>query len=256
MNLGPVPLGLDLATALLAAHLLGDFVFQTAWMVREKRRLSVLTLHSLVVAALSYALAGRFEIWWLPVVVFLTHALIDFAKVECGKGGQLAFVLDQLAHAAVIAAMAWAAGYFGLHSYWLQQWGRSWVGILTILSGLILSVRVGSLLVGFWVQPYLDEIQRRRPPSADAVSQPSRGLTTGGRVIGQWERALIFLFVGLGQSASIGFLVAAKSIFRFGELKDRENRMEAEYITIGTLMSFGWALAISYATWFIVRSGF
>jgi len=67
-------------------------------------------------------------------------------------------------------------------------------------------------------------------------------------VIGQWERALIFLFVLVGQLGGIGFLIAAKSIFRFGELKDPTNRREAEYITIGTLMSFGTAMAIAYAT--------
>lgn len=247
-------LGVDLAAALIAGHLLGDFVFQTGWMVRQKRRLGVLALHSLVVAALSYALAGRWAIWWLPVIVLLTHALIDFVKVECGKGGLVAFVLDQLAHLAVLTVMAANAGQFGGLSWWTHHYNGT-VPLLTVLSGLILAVRVGSLLVGYWVQPYLDEIQRRNPPSADSVHQPSRGLTTGGRVIGQWERALIFLFVGLGQPASIGFLVAAKSIFRFGELKDRENRMEAEYITIGTLMSFGWALAISYATWWLARMG-
>ena len=73
-------------------------------------------------------------------------------------------------------------------------------------------------------------------------------------MIGQWERALIFLFVCSGQFGSIGFLVAAKSIFRFGELKDRDNRMEAEYITIGTLMSFGWALVSAYLTWWLARA--
>ena len=47
-----------------------------------------------------------------------------------------------------------------------------------------------------------------------------------------------------GQPAGVGFLVAAKSIFRFGELKEHHNRLEAEYITIGTLMSFAWGLAV------------
>jgi hypothetical protein len=70
-------------------------------------------------------------------------------------------------------------------------------------------------------------------------------------VIGQWERALIFIFVFIGQPGAVGFLVAAKSIFRFGELSDRRNRMEAEYITIGTLMSFGMAIAFSLATLFV-----
>jgi hypothetical protein len=40
-------------------------------------------------------------------------------------------------------------------------------------------------------------------------------------------------------------LIAAKSIFRFGELKDSENRKEAEYILIGTFASFLFALVIS-----------
>ncbi len=45
----------------------------------------------------------------------------------------------------------------------------------------------------------------------------------------------------------MGFFIAAKSIFRFGELKDHENRMEAEYITIGTMLSFSWGVA--YNAW-------
>jgi hypothetical protein len=32
-------------------------------------------------------------------------------------------------------------------------------------------------------------------------------------------------------------------------LKDRANRAEAEYITIGTMMSFTWGLAAAWATW-------
>ena len=35
--------------------------------------------------------------------------------------------------------------------------------------------------------------------------------------------------------------------------KDRENRMEAEYITIGTLISFSWAIATSCLAWWLAR---
>ena len=34
----------------------------------------------------------------------------------------------------------------------------------------------------------------------------------------------------------------------FGELKDNETRMEAEYIIIGTMLSFTWALAVAWLT--------
>lgn len=67
-------------------------------------------------------------------------------------------------------------------------------------------------------------------------------------MIGQLERALIFVFVLVQQFSAIGFLIAAKSIFRFGELRDRSNRMEAEYIIIGTLISFLWAIVAALLT--------
>jgi len=51
--------------------------------------------------------------------------------------------------------------------------------------------------------------------------------------------------------SAVGFLVTAKSIFRFGELTKSQNRKEAEYITIGTLMSFGIAFAVSLVTKFV-----
>ena len=42
-----------------------------------------------------------------------------------------------------------------------------------------------------------------------------------------------------------GFLLAAKSILRFGEQKDR---MFSEYVLIGTFLSFGWAMLVALIT--------
>jgi hypothetical protein len=44
-------------------------------------------------------------------------------------------------------------------------------------------------------------------------------------------------------------LLAAKSIFRFGDLKEARERKLTEYILIGTLLSFG----IAIATGIVVR---
>jgi hypothetical protein len=74
--------------------------------------------------------------------------------------------------------------------------------------------------------------------------KPIEGLANGGKIIGWLERALILIFVLANQFAGIGFLVAAKSIFRFGEFKESENRKEAEYIIIGTFASFLYAILI------------
>lgn len=73
-----------------------------------------------------------------------------------------------------------------------------------------------------------------------------RGLADGGRVIGLLERGLIFVLVLVNQPAGIGFLIAAKSILRFDTAS--HNQKAGEYVIIGTLASFGWALIAAYAT--------
>jgi hypothetical protein len=246
------PAQLDLGLALLAAHAMTDFVFQPDWMVKMKSRQPVLLLHSLIAAGLAYAFAGRWELWLLPAWVFLSHATIDFIKSRAARSTLRIFVVDQAAHLATVAVLAWWFTKAGDLSFWAKDYGpavwRGWI----LITGAVLCVRVGGILIGFWVKPYLEEIERTNN-AMDVAVKAVRGLTNGGRVIGQLERVLIFMLLGMGQPAGIGFLVAAKSIFRFGELKDRENRMEAEYITIGTLISFAWAIAASALAWWLAR---
>jgi hypothetical protein len=52
----------------------------------------------------------------------------------------------------------------------------------------------------------------------------------------------VFTFIITGHFEAIGFLLAAKSIFRFGDLKEAKDRRLTEYVLIGTLLSFGIAL--------------
>jgi hypothetical protein len=51
---------------------------------------------------------------------------------------------------------------------------------------------------------------------------------------------------------AIGFLIAAKSILRFGELRD--HRKEAEYVIIGTMWSFACGLVVALATRAVLAS--
>ena len=64
-------------------------------------------------------------------------------------------------------------------------------------------------------------------------------LYKAGRWIGIIERVLILSFVFIQQFGAIGFLLAAKSVFRFGDLKDGHDKGHTEYVLIGTLLSFG-----------------
>jgi hypothetical protein len=61
--------------------------------------------------------------------------------------------------------------------------------------------------------------------------------------IGILERILILIFILVGQFAAIGFLIAAKSIFRFNDTREDGN-IKAEYFLLGTLVSFTLAIVI------------
>lgn len=63
--------------------------------------------------------------------------------------------------------------------------------------------------------------------------------------IGIIERLLVLIFVLIDAVEAIGFLLAAKSVFRFGDLRDGTDRKRTEYVLIGTLLSFAVAFVVS-----------
>jgi hypothetical protein len=78
---------------------------------------------------------------------------------------------------------------------------------------------------------------------AEIQDTDSMSLRKAGTYIGILERLFVFTFVVTGHWDAIGFLVAAKSVFRFGDLKESKDRKMTEYILIGTLLSLEIALA-------------
>ena len=119
-----------------------------------------------------------------------------------------------------------------------------------LLAGLVVTIEWGGAWVGRAIRPFSDALTE---PSTDddgvgSASGLPGGFPDGGKMIGRLERLLIFLFVLAAAPTAIGFLVTAKSILRFREIKDHNSQKQAEYIIIGTLMSFGFALVTSYLT--------
>lgn len=72
-------------------------------------------------------------------------------------------------------------------------------------------------------------------------------LENAGAYIGMLERLFVFAFIVMNYWEGIGFLIAAKSVFRFGDLSKAKDRKLTEYILIGTLLSFGLAIAFGMA---------
>lgn len=260
--------------ALVATHLIGDFFLQGDDDVAAKRRLHVRAYlsHGVKQAVVAYCFAGVWFVWQIPALVFASHVLIDGLKEALlrwlaprdkddkpvTRWKFWAIIFDQILHLAALAAIVEFLDRYGLisiASQWSDLLGVSlWLKALTVLSGAVLTIFAGGVLIGILVQPLLQEMRGASPPAIIRVDQ--RGLEKGGRLIGQLERCLILLFILSGQPAGVGFLVAAKSILRFGELKDHKYRMEAEYIIIGTMLSFIWALATAWLTqWALATIG-
>ena len=80
------------------------------------------------------------------------------------------------------------------------------------------------------------------PPELDIwKNQPGLGLW-----IGRFERTLMVLLLIAGAPTAVGLVVAAKSILRFPEITSDKPTVTAEYVLVGSLASWGIAVAIGY----------
>ncbi|AML57914.1 hypothetical protein AXX16_2213 [Serratia rubidaea] len=232
---------------LLVLHLLADFPLQPrAWVqdkARHRHRSRFLLLHALlhgVVAA--WAAAGfamlhgglsSADVLLTLLAVGVSHYLIDLAKVTLMAPMKPAasFLLDQGLHLLVMVLL-WLAIVPQVSVLLEALWQRvdGWrVGLAALGYGLIympMGLLIGQLLASWTPQ---------MPPNAKADND---SLLRAGKQIGYLERTLILSFVLLGHIPAIGFLLAAKSIFRFGDLRQSGDKMRTEYVMLGTLFSF------------------
>jgi hypothetical protein len=243
---------------LLFAHLLVDFVLQSDTSVSLKRKLVYLLRHGFWAVILSYLFLGVPTAWIIPLGVGLTHILLDAWKTRSEKGSRLSrFVIDQLGHILILVLFSWAMQFrFGdIVGVWVTLFGKPYLLVLTVVSGGIVSIYVVSFLVELSFEALgIDKLPAPEILEDDeGLLQKEMGIAQGGRIIGYLERGLITLFVLVGYPAGIGFLIAAKSIFRFGELTDSSRRWQAEYIIIGTLLSILLGSSFAYLTAWVVK---
>jgi len=105
-----------------------------------------------------------------------------------------------------------------------------------LISGSILCIFSGGSLVQAVMRQLLSSEE------LDAM----QGLPNGGRIIGWLERSIVMLLIWMQQAEGIGFLVAAKSILRFDDIQRDHQRKTTEYVIIGTFLSFGWAMLVTF----------
>lgn len=219
---------------LLAGHLLGDFGLQTRWMVAGKRRPAVLGAHVVVVTGVHLALL-------LPhlgpalgvacLAIGVAHAFIDGTKAlwPFRRPGRLGlFLLDQAAHLGVLLVVFWSVRELGgpIPVHLPPDWLRAWQIGAVLVAALAFNANGGAAIVS--------GVLASLSPELEASEDEGSGLRGSGRLIGILERTITLVLIVLGQWAAIVLLLAAKSIARFEELKDRRF---AEYYLVGTLTS-------------------
>lgn len=95
--------------------------------------------------------------------------------------------------------------------------------------------------------------QLMHPWSKSLEKGDDHSLTNAGRYIGILERLLVLIFILVGRWEGVGFLIATKSVFRFGDLKESQDRKLTEYILIGTFLSFGFAFVTGIICDFLIQ---
>ncbi|HEY8896578.1 MAG TPA: DUF3307 domain-containing protein [Niastella sp.] len=228
------------------AHLAGDFLLQSRAMVRHKQRLKarswMLYLHCAIHGLLVYLFTPGWNLWIVPLLVIITHFIIDLWKLS-QSDKVVYFIVDQLAHLVTLFVL-WCI--FVAPSGWAPE---QWVWVMHNES--VWAIAAGYLMVTYPLSLLLaSATQRWRREAEEQTMRSSVSLNEAGKWIGIFERTLVFTFVISSHFEGIGFLIAAKSILRFNDIKGQEARKEAEYILIGTLMSFSLSILIGL----IVRS--
>lgn len=245
---------LETLVALASAHLVADFLLQSDTMVSTKHRPTVLLGHVGIVVAASWAALGFGPEPALLAFIGAAHLIVDLAKMRwsarCRRRGVepgfAAFATDQAAHATTIAIAAalwpdaWTSGLWALPAAIerLPLLARL-PEAMTLGAGLIATVWTG----GYAVRELMAGLRLPIDPEDDA------SLPKGGQLIGRLERLMILMLLLADQPDGIGLLIAAKSILRFNELaRDAGDRRASEYVIIGTLASFAWAIAAAWTT--------
>ena len=222
---------------LILAHLLGDFILQpNSWVADKEKKKGgsiYLYIHILLHTVLAFIFLWNVKLWWIAIIIGITHFLIDLAKLhfQNGKTKRTWFFIDQIAHLVVIGTVAVLYfPYFRLEDFFNLRNLELVTAIvfLTVPSSIIIKT-----VISIWT-----------PVNAEHNKLQTDSLVNAGKYIGILERLLVFVFILVNHWEGVGFMIAAKSVFRFSDLAEAKQRKLTEYVLIGTLLSFGIAVLV------------
>lgn len=206
-------------TAMILAHLVGDYILQwnslAAW---KSRSLAGVSVHCLIVFGITWLFALPFGasfliVAFIGVLHFLIDAFQQWAKPQIAP--LLRFSLDQIAHFAVIFMALWLGGY--LNRGWLSAaagWMHNDALMLHLLAYAFLTMPAW-VIIKFLVYGLVKDA----PPH----------FAQSDKYAGIFERLLMATFVLLGQLFLIPFVVAPRLAMEWQKVQEGETT--AVYLT-------------------------
>ena len=166
----------------------------------------------------------------MAIIITGLHGIIDIIKLYLQNNGNKVkwFFIDQFLHLTSIVIVWYFFFQPNIHFCYLTENTLFWLYITCFLFISVVTSFIIQKLLTNWSKQLSNKLEN--------------SLADAGKYIGILERFFIFIFVITNHWEAIGFLLAAKSVFRFGDLKDANDRKLTEYILIGTLLSFGLAI--------------
>jgi len=235
---------ITLLIKLLIAHVLGDFVLQpNSWVTAKKEKTyksKYFYFHGLVHLISLFVLLGfNFSYSLTIIALVISHLVIDLLKLQLENkiNYRALFAIDQILHLFIIVIVAYLYFPYKIIYGYIYEIEP----LLFCLSFLMLSF-VSSILIKIVMSKWALEEDK----SEDS-------LENAGKYIGILERLFVFSFILLNQWSAIGLLIAAKSVFRFGDLSRAKDRKLTEYILIGTLISFGLAILVGLTYKYLIK---
>lgn len=242
-----------LLVALIIGHLISDFFLQPMSWVNDRNthhfKAKKLYLHVLVHGVVSAIILAFWEysygwqqlstVLLSTAAIMLSHYLIDIAKSYSNKG-VVPFLLDQIAHITVIITLC---------IYITDN-----QSLIAYVSALATNPKVLWVVCGYLIILSPSAVFIRMMLERLTANFSSEGsLPLAGQSIGMLERVLMLSFILLDQFAGLGFLLAAKSVFRFGDLSASKDKKLTEYVMLGTLLSVSVTLFVGLAVNSLIR---
>ena len=233
---------LILTLKLILSHIIGDFLFQPDSWIKHKEEKKIKSKYlywHIIVHTIVLLIILQFNYLVGILLIILSHYIIDLIKLNLNNklNKRLLFFSDQILHFIIIAIVVY---YYTPFTIKISKLFNS--EIILLIIAVLFNTKVASVVMKVIISKWSSEIESQNSDNS------TKSLNKAGSYIGMLERLFIFGFILANQWSGIGFLLAAKSVFRFGDLSKARDRKLTEYILIGTLLSFGFAIltATSY----------